>query len=139
LTHRLGHAKRGARIALVLLAAAGCADLAALTALQRGLAQRFKEPAISIHISNHEYLTVLFVNSKVASLPDSARAVLAREVAEYVRDHYRGYASLSTVAVGFQQSLRVGMFSYRSTNRPYSFSTAGLGPPQDTLQAQRPP
>ena len=132
------NAERCARIALVLLAAVGCANLSALTALQRGLAERFREPGISIHLNNHEYLTVLFVNSKVASLPDSDRAVLAREVAEYVRDHYRGYSSLSTVAVGFQQALRVGMFSYSSTNRPYSFSTAGLGPPQDTLPGQRP-
>ena len=138
MTHRLVNAERCARIALVLLAAVGCANLSALTALQRGLAERFREPGISIHLNNHEYLTVLFVNSKVASLPDSDRAVLAREVAEYVRDHYRGYSSLSTVAVGFQQALRVGMFSYSSTNRPYSFSTAGLGPPQDTLPGQRP-
>lgn len=121
-----------------MLAAVGCANLSALTALQRGLAERFREPGISVHLNNQEYLTVLFVNSKVASLPDSDRAVLARAVAEYVRDHYRGYASLSTVAVGFQQALRVGMFSYSSTNRPYSFSTAGLGPPQDTLPGQRP-
>lgn len=121
-----------------MLAAVGCANLSALTALQRGLAERFREPGISVHLNNQEYLTVLFVNSKVASLPDSDRAVLARAVAEYVRDHYRGYASLSTVAVGFQQALRVGMFSYSSTNRPYSFSTAELGPPQDTLPAQRP-
>lgn len=138
MTHRLVNAERCARIALVLLAAVGCANLSALTALQRGLAERFREPGISVHLNNHEYLTVLFVNSKVAALPDSDRAVLAREVAEYVRDHYRGYSSLSTVAVGFQQALRVGMFSYSSTNRPYSFSTAGLGPPQDTLPEQRP-
>lgn len=125
------------RTACIMLLAVACADLSAMLSLRQGLATRFNEPGISINLSNHTALSVMFVNSKLASLPDSDRAVMARQVAEYVRDHYRGYASLISIAVGFEQAGRVGVFSYTMRKSPYSFSTVELGPPQDTLPAQR--
>lgn len=130
------HARHRLRTGLLVLATLGCADLAALSTLQHGLAARFNEPRISINLNNHQYLSVAFVNSKLAELPDSERATLAKEVAQFVRDHYSGYASLRSITVGFRQEMKIGIVSYNATKSPYTFATAELGPPQDTLKAQ---
>lgn len=131
------HANRRFRSGLLMLATLGCADLAALSTLQHGLVARFNEPRISINLNNHEYLSVAFVNSKLAELPDVERATLAKEVALFVRDHYNGYTSLTRITVGFRQEMKVGIVSYNATKFPYTFSTAELGPPQDTLKAEQ--
>ena len=130
------HSHRRYRIGFLVLATLGCADLAALSTLQHGLVARFNEPRISINLNNHEYLSVAFVNSKLAELPDSERATLAKEVAQFVRDHYSGYASLTRITVGFRQEMKVGIVSYNATKFPYTFATTELGPPQDTVKAQ---
>jgi hypothetical protein len=131
-------ANRRYRVGLLVLAALGCADLAALSSLQHGLVARFNEAGISINLHNHQNLSVVFVNSKLAELPDSERAATAREVAQFVRDHYSGYRSLTSIAVGFRQAMKVGMVSFSATKLSYTYSTADLGPPQDTLQTQHP-
>jgi hypothetical protein len=49
-------------------------------------------------------LTVLFQDSAIVSLPDSARASLAHRVAEFVRDNYEGYAAVRRINVRFATS-----------------------------------
>ena len=125
--------------ALVLLALTaltpGCGELKDLFTLQQGLAVAFNAPAVSVNINNRSHLTVTFTNSKVAELPDSERAIVARQVAEYVRDHYRAYATLEDISVGFSRASAVGPVSYTANQIPYSFTTADLGTPHDTSGA----
>jgi hypothetical protein len=48
--------------------------------------------------------TVVFQDSGIVELPESARASLARRVAEFIRDHYDGYAAVRRVNVRFATS-----------------------------------
>jgi len=114
-----------------LLACSGLAEmkqtLQGLQSLQAGLVQDLQEPNTNVNITNSS-LVVTFVNSRLASQPEEQRARTARHVAEFVRDHYVAYSSLSRVAVGFQSRASVGVASASKTEVPYSFSTADLGP-----------
>jgi hypothetical protein len=95
--------------------------------LQAGLVQDLQEPNTNVKITNSS-LIVTFVNSHLASQPEEQRARTARHVAEFVRDHYVGYSTLSRVSVGFQSRASVGVASASKTEVPYSFTTAELGP-----------
>jgi hypothetical protein len=99
-----------------------------LQAVSAGISTTFHEPGVNVNVNNGQYLTVLFVNSRFAGLPESARADTARLVAEFVRDHYARYPGLSTVAVGFRSEAGVAGFSMSSQETPYIFSAAELGP-----------
>jgi hypothetical protein len=121
---------------LFLTAAAvslGCANIEAtnrvlreLQGLQPDLAREFGEPNITLAINNAT-LTVVFVNSSLAALSTPERSDAARRVAEYVRDHFESYASLQTIAVGFQVRHAVAGVSAARTEVPYTFSTSDLG------------
>lgn len=105
--------------------------------LQTRLAREFNTPATSVNIMNGVVLTVVLQDAEAASLPDSDRTAFARRVAEFVRDHYRGYARLHTVNVGFATAERTGPRATTATETPYSFATAELGPapaPADTAK-----
>ena len=116
----------------------GCGDLKDIFSLQRGLAQEFQTNAINVNLSNSAYLTIVFSNSAAASLPDSERAVFARRVAEFVRDHYPQYQQLSSISVGFASVRGGGGFSISRTDVPYRFTPAELGPPRQPKEATVP-
>jgi CRISPR/Cas system CMR-associated protein Cmr5 small subunit len=121
---------------LVLIALTlACGELKDLFALQQGLAAEFKTPAISVNINNGSHLTVTFTNSKVGELSDSDRAIVARQAAEFVRDHYHDYATLEDVSVGFARSRTAGPITYTNNQVPYSFATTDLGQPHDSGHA----
>jgi hypothetical protein len=107
-----------------------CADLKDIFSLQRGLAQEFHTNAINVTLSNSSYLTILFTNSPSAALPDSERAVFARRVAEFVRDHYPKYEQLTSIDVGFAAVHGAAGISFSKTDVPYRFTPAQLGPPK---------
>ncbi len=82
-------------------------------------------------------LTVGFANFRVGGLPDDERRDFARSVAEFVRDHYAGYGSVSTVAIGFVQITEKGPVTTRRGQGLYPFSMNELGVPrvdQDSVQ-----
>ena len=106
--------------------------------LQQGISTTFGEPATAINISNDK-LIVTFVNSRSATLPEDRRAEIARGVALYVREHYRGYGKLSAVQVGFTSKHSVGVVTTNETNHWYTFRTAELeGQSDSTKQPTRP-
>ncbi len=122
--------------ALSLIAVASCADLRDLSALQQDLAREFHHVAVNVNVNNGAYLTVVFQNSQFPSLPDSERAAFAHRVAVFVRDHYRGYARLQNVSVGFASRTGVGPVSYTKSEIPYRFAVGELGSASDTTRAQ---
>lgn len=107
-----------------------CADLKDIFSLQRGLAQEFHTNAINVNLSNSAYLTIVFSNSPAAALPDSERAVFARRVAEFVRDHYPKYEQLTSIDVGFAAVRGGAGISFTKTDVPYRFTPVELGPPK---------
>lgn len=130
-------------VPFLLLALAGCGDLAALAALQRGIAAEFHAADVSLNIANHARLTIVFVNSPMTAQTPEQRAVTARRVAEYVRDHYARFDSLTTIAVGYSAKQSAGPVAITSTVVPFTFTPAQLraAPPAATHDsaAARPP
>lgn len=125
------------KIVLVVFASVGvhgCGQLGDILALRRGLVHEFGTDAISVNVDTRAVLTVLFTNADTATLVGPDPVAFGRRVAEYVRDHYRGYRSLDRVKVGFGQSRRTGGVTMSSTRVIYSFTTAQLGAPRDTTQ-----
>jgi len=121
-------------LVLVLMALGACDSmremggvLKDLQALQTGLSTTFHEPAVTVNVNNTRYLTVIFVNAPNAAQPEEARAAFARQVAEYVRDHYPRYKELTSIAVGFRRQTGIAGFSMSSQQVPYQFATADLG------------
>lgn len=124
-------------IALLLaLSLAGCHFFAHLFALQKGMGARYHAAPASINVNSGTQgtvMTVLFGDSAHVDLPDSDRAAFARDVAEYVRDHYPDYPSLASITVGFSSTQDYGVVHVTRNQAPYSFSREELGPPRDTL------
>lgn len=98
-----------------------------LLTLHQGLARQYPESAIGVNVTN-SVLTVTFQNSTRASLPEAERAALARQVAEFTRDHYPGYARLSRVQVGFVTAHQYGPLTTSRSDVPYSYTVTDLGP-----------
>jgi len=88
---------------------------------------------VDIHhpTSDQSVLRVTFLSSPFAERGDAERRVTARKVAEYVRDHYPPYKSLSKVMVGFQTKKETAADTlYQVTAAAsYTFTRAELGPP----------
>jgi hypothetical protein len=96
-------------------------------ALQQRLAEEFNTENIGLKVTNNSHLALTFQNSPMANLPESEQALKAREVALYVRDHYDGYNSLSTISVLFIQHNRYGPLKVTKTQAAFSFQTSELG------------
>jgi hypothetical protein len=124
---------------IFLLSCQGFTDmkelLADLQRLQQGLSRDLHEPNITVNTTNNT-LSIVFVNSRLAALPEEQRTKTAHRVAEYVRDHYRRYSTLSSITIGFQTSKgRMGV-RVSTTTVPYTFQPAELGPtPVDSVAA----
>ncbi len=136
--HRLRRA-----VPVLLLALAGCGDLAALATLQRGIASEFHVADVSVNLKNHDQLTIVLANSPLNAQTPEQRAVTARRVAEYVRDHYARFDSLTTIAIGYGAKQSAGPISVSSTVVPFTFTPAELraappAAPHDSAAA-RPP
>ena len=117
----------------IVAATAGCealrdmeGKLGTLMTLDTAMVARFGQ-SVNLNAGNSA-LTVQFVNSAFASLPEAARADTARLVAEFVRDHYAAYSDLHEVDVGFKQVAGAVGFSVTRSDTPYSFRTSDLGP-----------
>ena len=95
--------------------------------LQQGLMREYQEPAIGVNVANG-VLTVVFQNSKRASLPERERSALAHQVAEFVRDHYAEYGHLSRVQIGFTTAHQYGPLTTTRSDVPYSYAATDLGP-----------
>lgn len=112
-------------LAIALLLGA-CADLRDMMGLQQDLARKFGA-TVSVSLSNHEDLTIAFVNAGVS---DSQKTALCRQAAEFVRDHYDGYGRLRGIDVAFSSVKGGGGVTVSSTARRCRFSVEQLGPPR---------
>lgn len=117
---------RVAAVTLASLITACGANGDNLLTVRDSLAQEFSAPDVGIMSGGQ--LTVVFQNSKLSDLEPSAREAAARRVAEYVRDHYSGYARLPGVGVAFVTSQRAGPGYLSTTPSRYYFEREALGP-----------
>jgi hypothetical protein len=116
-----------------LFATGGCGDLRALLELQQELADHYNI-AVAIDIQSGSLLTVTLQNTPAVDLPGEQRESFAHEVAEYVRDHYIDYPTLSTVAVRFVSVTSTGTVTIAREQGVYSFSTVDLGQPSGVMR-----
>jgi hypothetical protein len=129
LLHRLGPCALIATFVIGL--AVACMDMRderGELELLRRLAAEFGTPETSINLANGTVLTVTLQNSPLADASGEDRRQICRRVADYVRDHYRGYAALRTVQVTFASRRSAGPLAVTTTDPPCAFSTSELGP-----------
>src|SRR5213593_2886052 len=120
------------RIVPLLLATVlilGCADMKDLMSLDVALMSEFHEQSVHVDLSSHA-LTVTFANSTRATAPDSVKAAFARQVAEYVRDHYAHYSSLELIIVGFSKVSQTGPVTVTRGEASFQFTPQDLGAPK---------
>ena len=110
------------------LSAAACRDVAQLMAVSAGIGTHFEVKDVSANLSNHTHLTLVFSNARVADDPEPVRAAMARQVAEYVRDHYAGYSRLRQITIEFNSVRSGGVVTLTQPKGSYSFTPAELGP-----------
>lgn len=127
-------ALHGAAIACVVMTLAHCGavhdaarEVKKLATLDKALMARYRDRAIGLQ-EGGDVLTITFRNAPEDSLPPGARATFARGVAEFVRDHYAGYASVDTVRVGFVSEHDYGPLNVTHSAEPYTYSRSELGP-----------
>ncbi len=115
----------GALSPFLLLAA--CEGMRGLLTLQQGLATEFHWSQVGANIANGTRLTVTFQNAPFANETGEARDSICRQAAEYVRDHYSGYPTLSEVAVSFVSRKEYGPVNLTHSDTPCSYRTRELG------------
>jgi hypothetical protein len=108
---------------------AGCAELGGIMRLQQELVREFASPEVNVNLTTSGQLTVVFQNSPLGDLDSVPQAKIARQVAEFVRDHYVAYAQLNMINVGFGTRRGAGPVTVTNTRVPYSYRTADLGAP----------
>jgi hypothetical protein len=116
-------------VAAVAPAAPGCEGLSRLgelRRLQQSIAREFDTPGTTVTISNGRHMTVVLDNSPAMSGAPEVREILARSVAEHVRDNYAGYGRLDSITIQADTSRRVGIFTEGTTETVATFSRDDL-------------
>jgi hypothetical protein len=101
-------------------------EMSGLAALQSELVEEYGTQSIKVSVENHNHLTVTFMNSELDDLPKSTRSEKAREIALFIRDHYRGYDKLSEIDVVFARGGRRGPVTYTRSQAPFTFKRSDL-------------
>ena len=120
------------------LSLAACEGLRGLLTLQQGLATEFQWSQVGVNVANGGRLTVIFQNAPFAHETGEARDSICRQAAEYVRDHYAGYSTLTEVAITFASRTDIGPLNMTKSETPCSYSISELGPGAHASTATRP-
>jgi hypothetical protein len=106
---------------LVLFSLLACQDMfkgmGEMMVLQQRLAKEFNTQNVGVKITNSAHLGVTFHNSQMAKLPKFEQELKARQIALFVRDHYKRWRNLSTISV----------VSITKTQAAFSFKPSELG------------
>ena len=81
--------------------------------------------------------TILIVGCADMKEIMSLKAAFARQVAEFIRDHYSHYSSLEMVNVGFSKVSKTGPVTVTSGEATYQFTTQDLGAPRAEPKARK--
>jgi hypothetical protein len=106
---------------------AGCEMMRDLGQLSSGLARAFPGGTVNVNINN-DALAVTFLNLPLSETEEQ-REVLARRVAEHVRDHYDKYDDLSSISVRFGTRMGTAALNTTRTGRAYTFTPEQLAAP----------
>ncbi|UCF18900.1 MAG: hypothetical protein JSU87_13345 [Gemmatimonadota bacterium] len=99
-------------------------DIRALQTLGKAIEREFKADKVSLNLDN-THLDVVLVNSPLADVPQDEQRLVARRVAEYVRDQYSDYPALETIRVEFTWAFEFA-FARVERSTSYPFETAEL-------------
>ena len=83
-----------------------------------------------------KHMEVSCTNSPFADRPDRERAVTARKVAEYVRDHYTTYQDARDLTVTFWNKKETAKGDFGHPRVQYTFTRAELGEPPTPVKVK---
>ncbi len=116
---------------LALLAAA-CGDLGEVLVLSRDIKREFAVSDVSVNLQDGRSVEVsVWRDAPPPAAPGAVAPesdALARQVAEYVRDHYAGYDRLAEVRVELKSRRGAAVNSYAVSDGIYIFARRDLGP-----------
>lgn len=112
---------------LIMPLLAGCEMMRDLGQFSSGLAAAFPGGNVNVNL-NDDALAITFLNLP-RSETEEQQQVLARRVAEHVRDHYAKYDDLSSISVRFGTQTGASALSVTRTGREFTFTPEELGAP----------
>ena len=114
----------------LLLFLAGCAEgsqaILDLVPLQVQLAQEYGPSGLVIGLEDGRTLGITVVDGNSGSPASDQRAEQAREIAEFVCEHYRSMGRIETVWVTFE-TRQGGFLVYATASVKYTFAASELG------------
>lgn len=114
-------------VAIVALAALGCADLKSLAALSTALGQEYHaQPSVSLNNGTHLRITFRNVPDVTSGPESGTREQFARNVAVFAKGHYATAASLDDITIAFAQVSTTGPLTVTRTDAPITFRIAEL-------------
>jgi hypothetical protein len=114
------------RLQVLLLLAAGCAEVHHLATLRSALSRRFQEPGIGVSLTDGLYLTVTFIDGPWPDAVCERQVPFALRVAGYVRDNYQEFNVLQSVSVAFARRGSGNSMPTTSTHPPFRFARSAL-------------
>ena len=109
-------------------------DVAALGPLRDELIQTYHEDNVNVVIQNGQSLGISFINTHFNDLPTAAaKQAQAREIAQYVKDHYTRMDHIERIWVSFTVYKEYFLLvRYTNSLDTYFFETADLCPLQQS-------
>lgn len=93
-------------------------EFKAMVDMQQKLAQTYSCQNVGVQIMNGDTLNISLVNSEFNDLPSSQQTDKARDVAQFVKDNYKGQAKIVRIVITFAKNTRVGPVN---TNLTFSY------------------
>ena len=125
-------------LSAVVLLTTGCRDARNLLSLGLALNREYADTHVGVTLTDGLILTVTMADSPLLRAPCDSQAVLAMQVATFVRAQYAGFQSLQAVHVAFAPGRSAEPLSGKAAHLPYRFAQtairAGLGA-SDSAQA----
>ena len=129
-------AVRRSVLCFLLLLPASCGDARDLLSLGVALNREYPDTHVGVSLTSGLILTVTLGDSPLLLAPCDSQVALAMRVANFVRDHYSAFDSLSVINIAFTARRSRDPMPKRATRLPFRFArtavSAGLGAPDST-------
>ena len=114
-----------APLSCLLLLSISCSDARQLISLSRDFNREYPDTRVGVSLTDRIILTVTLGDSPLVLAPCERQAGLAVRVAGFLRDHYEGLDSLSTVSIAFTTRKPEGI-PPKQVRLPFRFAPAAI-------------
>ncbi len=116
----------GAVLCLVVMLTTACRDVRSLLSLDRALNREYVGTHVGVSLADGLILTVTMADSPLLRAPCDSQAVLAMQVATFVRAQYSGFHSLQAVHVAFTPSRSAEPLTGKAAHLPFRFAQTAI-------------